>query len=310
MTIVTPETVDGGRVAARRQRGAVARALSGALRSWRGRIGLLLALAVFALAFIGPFVAPHSATDFVAPPSTPPGPGYPLGSDILGQDVLSRLLYGGWRLLLLALSATVLALLVGTVIGVTAAYRRGWAETGLMRGVDVLLAFPQLVFVLLIVSVLGTPTWLLILTVAIAQAPQIARVVYASAQDICERDFVQAVALWGVPPRTVIVRHVLPSLSTPLAVESGLRLSFSIVMISGLNFLGFGVQPPNPSWGVMINENRLGMASNPWGVVAPALVLAVLAIGTNLFTDAFARAAFGEDRADDAVIGAGVGVTA
>lgn len=299
---MTSLAIEPGPVA-RRERGAIARALGGALRSWRGRIGLLLTLAVLAVAFVGPFLTPHSATDFVAPPSTPPGTGYPLGSDGLGQDVLSRLLLGGWRLLFLAVLSTGLALLLGIFIGVTAAYRRRWAETALMRGVDVLLAFPQLVFVLLVVSVLGTPAWLLVLTVAVAQAPQIARVVHASAQDVCERDFVQAVALWGVPPRKVIARHVLPSLSTPLAVEAGLRLSASIVIISGLNFLGFGVQPSEPSWGVMINENRLGMPSNPWGVVAPALVLAVLAIGANVFTDAFARAAFGEDRADDAVIG-------
>jgi peptide/nickel transport system permease protein len=306
---MTTEVVDAGRRGNRRERGAIRRALRGALRSWRGRIGLVMALAVLALAFLGPLVAPHAATDFVALPSSPRGPGYPLGSDGLGQDVLSRVLLGGRKLLLLAVLSTGLALVLGTLIGVTAAYRRGWAETALMRGVDVLLAFPQLVFVLLVVSVLGTPTWLLVLTVAIAQAPQIARVVHAGAQDICERDFVQAVALWGVPPRQVIARHVLPSLSTPLAVEAGLRLGFSIVIISGLNFLGFGVQPGTPSWGVMINENRLGMASNPWGVVAPALVLAILAIGTNLFTDAFARAAFGEDRADDTVIGSGMGAT-
>jgi peptide/nickel transport system permease protein len=307
---MTTVTVAPARTAGRRERGALVRALTGALRSWRGRIGLLLVVLVLALAFIGPFVAPYSATAFVAAPFNPPGPGYPLGSDYLGQDVLSRLLLGGWQLLLLAIAATCLALLAGIVIGVTAAYRRGWAETALMRGTDVLLAFPQLVFVLLVISVLGTPTWLLVVTVAVAQAPQVARVVHASAQDVCERDFVKAVALWGVPPRTVISRHVLPSLSTPLAVEAGLRLSFSIVIISGLNFLGFGVQPSDSSWGVMINQNQLGMVSNIWGVVAPAAVLALLAVGTNLFTDAFARAAFGEDRADVAQLAAATGAQA
>jgi peptide/nickel transport system permease protein len=156
-----------------------------------------------------------------------------------------------------------------------------------------MLAVPQLVFVLLIVSVIGAKTWLLVLAVTLCQAPQVARVLYASAQDVCERDFVKAVALWGVPPRTVIRRHVLPSLTTPLAVESGLRLSFSIILIAGLNFLGFGTQPPNPSWGVMVNENRLGLATNYWGVLAPAIVLALLAVGTNMFADALARVAFG-----------------
>jgi peptide/nickel transport system permease protein len=303
-------TEAAARSAVRRNRGALTRALAGAARSWRGRIGLIMALAVVLLAFIGPFVAPHAPTDFVAAPYSPPGTGGLLGADNLGQDVVSNLLNGGRRILILAVLSTALTLALGTVVGITAAYRQGWAETALMRGVDVLLAFPQLVFVLLIVSVLGTPIWLLVLAVAIAQAPQTARVVHASAQDICERDFVKAVALWGVPPRKVISRHVLPSLSTPLAIETGLRMSFSIVIISGLTFLGFGVQPGDPSWGVMIDENRLGMSGNPWGVAAPALVLAILAVGTNLFTDAVARAAFGEDRADDAVIGAAVGVNA
>lgn len=291
-------TLVTGPAAKHRTRGAMARAVGGAMASWRGRIGLTLTLAVVGLAFLGPFLAPHSATDFVATPFSPPAAGHPLGSDGLGQDVLSRLLDGGWRLLILATIASGLGLVLGTFVGITSAYRKGWAETVLMRGTDVMLAFPQLVFVLLIISVLGTPAWLLVVTVALAQAPQIARVIHACAQDICERDYVQAVALWGVPPRKVMVRHVLPSLSTPLAVEAGLRLSAAIVIIAGLNFLGFGVQPSEPSWGVMINENRLGMASNPWGVLAPALVLALLAIGANLFTDALARSAFGENRAD------------
>ncbi len=292
----------------RRTRSATARAMRGTLDSWRGRIGLGLTLVVVVLGFLGPFVSPYSPTDYVATPFSPPAADYPLGTDALGQDVLSRLLDGGWRLLILAVLASGLGLIVGTFVGVTAAYRQGWAETVLMRSTDVMLAFPQLVFVLLIISVLGTPAWLLIVTVALAQAPQIARVVHACAQDVCERDFVQAVALWGVPPRKVVARHVLPSLSTPLAVEAGLRLSAAIVIIAGLNFLGFGVQPSEPSWGVMINENRLGMVSNPWGVVVPALVLALLAIGTNLFTDAFARAAFGENRTDVATSGSEIGV--
>ena len=109
-------------------------------------------------------------------------------------------------------------------------------------------------------------------------------------------------AVWGVPPRTVIRRQVLPSLVTTLAVEVGLRLSVSIVLISGLNFLGFGVQPPDPSWGVMVNENRLGLASNVWGVVAPAAILGLLAIGTNVFADALARANLGENRGEEAIV--------
>jgi peptide/nickel transport system permease protein len=168
-----------------------------------------------------------------------------------------------------------------------------------MRAVDILLALPQLVFVLLLLSVVGPETWLVIAAVGFSQAPQVARVLYASAQDVCERDFVKAVAAWGVPPRTVIRRHVMPSLITPLMVEGGLRLSYSIVIIAGLGFLGLGAPPPEPDWGVMINENRLGLASNVWGELAPAVVLSVLAVGVNMFADAIARVNIGEGVSDD-----------
>ena len=118
-----------------------------------------------------------------------------------------------------------------------------------MRSVDVVLAIPQLVFVLLLLSVIGPKWWLLIIAVGLSQAPQTARVVHAAAQTVCEGDFVKAVAIWGVPPRTVIRRHVLPNLTTPLMVEAGLRLSYSIVLIAGLSFLGLGEQPPAADWG-------------------------------------------------------------
>lgn len=274
----------------------------------RGKVGLALTLLVFALAFAGPLIASRSPTGFAGLPNSPHSvAGGLLGTDALGRDVLARLLNGGWFLLLLAAVSTFFAVTLGALAGVVAAYRQGRVGGAIMRLVDILLAFPQLVFVLLIVSVVGAKTWLLVVAVVVVQAPQVARVLYAAAQDVCERDFVKAVALWGVPPRTIIARQIAPSLVTPLMVEAGLRLSFSIVIISGLNFLGFGTKPPDPSWGVMINENRLGMAGNMWGVVAPAAVLAVLAVGTNIFADAIARAALGEERAEEVAVTGAVG---
>jgi len=283
-----------------KQRGAVRRILRGALATRRGQIGLVLTLLVTGFAFIGPFIPSRSEVDFSGAPYALPGNGNGvLGTDALGRDVLARMLDGGWSLLLLAAISTAAAVLLGTIAGVVAAYRGRFTESTIMRSVDVMLAIPQLVFVLLIVSVMGAKVWLLVVAVTLCQAPQVARVMYAAAQDICERDYVKAVALWGVPPRTVIRRHIMPSLTTPLAVESGLRLSFSIILIAGLNFLGFGTQPPNPSWGVMVNENRLGLATNYWGVLAPAILLAILAIGTNIFADALARVAFGGEDAEE-----------
>lgn len=287
-----------------RGRGAMRRVLGAALKTRRGQVGALLALLVLGIAFIGPLVPHADPTKFDAVAFSKPGVGGAgvLGADALGRDVFGRVLSGGWILMLLAILATLLTIVLGAALGVVAAYRRGLAEAAIMRSVDVVLAMPQLVFVLVMLSVVGPKRWLLVLAVGLSQAPQTARVLYAAAQDVCERDFVKAVGVWGVPPRTVLRRHVMPSLITPLMVETGLRLSYSIILIAGLSFLGLGTQPPNPDWGVMVNENRLGLATNYWGVLAPAILLALLSIGTNTFADAIARANLGENRSEQAVV--------
>lgn len=288
---------------------AAIRVLSAALHTRRGAISAILALVVLAIAFLGPFI-PGSPTAFAAPPFSNPSVSgaAPLGTDVLGRSVFFRLLGGGQHLMLLAILATVVAVGSGAVIGVVAAYRRGFVENLLMRGVDVVLAIPQLVFALLLLSLIGPQWWLIVLAVGLAQAPQTARVMYGAAQSVTEKDFVKAVAVWGVSTRSILSRHVLPNLTTPLMVELGLRLSYSIVLIAGLSFLGFGSPPPAPDWGVMVNENRIGMASNPWGVLAPAVLLALLAVGTNTFADAIARANLGETRGEDAMLGATITV--
>ena len=165
-----------------------------------------------------------------------------------------------------------------------------------MRTVDVILAFPQLVFALLLLSILGARLWLIVLAVGLTHAPAVARVLRAATLDISERDFVKVAELQGVRPAAVMAKEILPSLSTPLMVETGLRLTYSIIVMAGLSFLGFGQPPPAPSWGTMINENRAGLALNPWAVIIPALVIALLTIGTNLLTDAVGRVALGMDR--------------
>jgi peptide/nickel transport system permease protein len=264
-----------------------------ALRTGRGRIGAILVLFVVLVAGIGPIVAPYSPTALVSGPFMPPGSGYVLGTDTLGRDVLSRLLSGGWELLLMAAIATVLGVAVGALIGVLAAFEGGWIDSILMRTVDVLLAFPQIVFVLLLVSIIGPKVWLIVLAVAIAHAPQVARVIRSAALDVCERDFVKSVELIAIPRRKIIVGEILPNLISPLMVEFGLRLTYSIIIIAGLSFLGFGLQPPSPNWGAMINENRVGLVANPWAVIAPVLMLVILTVGMNTFTDAVARVSLG-----------------
>jgi peptide/nickel transport system permease protein len=262
----------------------------------RGRFGLAVVGFVIAVAAVGPLLAPHSATASIVAPFGSPSRHALLGGDQLGRDVFSRVLDGGRVLLVMALAATVLGVGVGAGSGIAAAYLQGRWDTIIMRTVDVILAFPQLVFALLLVSIIGPKIWLTVLAVGLSHAPQVARVMRSAALDISERDYVKAIELQGVKRRRIMVKEILPNLSSPLMVETGLRLTYSIVIIAGLSFLGFGQAPPAPDWGIMINENRIGLVSNPWSVVVPAALIAILTIGTNTFTDALARVSIGLDR--------------
>ena len=214
-------------------------------------------------------MAPHSSTSFVGVPFAKPSAHVWLGTDALGRDVVSRLLDGGWVLLLMALAATALGLVVGGAAGISAAYLRGRTDGFIMRTVDVILAFPSLVFALLLVSLVGPKIWLIVLAVGLSHAPQVARVLRSSTLDISERDYVKAIELQGVRPARIMWSEVVPNLISPLMVEAGLRLTYSIVIMSGLSFLGFGQAPPTPNWGYMINENRIGLQLEPVGRPGP-----------------------------------------
>jgi peptide/nickel transport system permease protein len=272
--------------------------LTAAARTPRGMVGAGLALLVVLVAVIGPFVAPYSPLAFVTVPGAGPSSRDPLGSDILGRDVLSRVLDGGWQLLLMAAAAMLIGVILGTAAGIAAAQLRGWRDGLIMRTVDVILAFPQLVFALLLVSILGPARWLLVIAVGFSHVPQVARVIRAAALDVSERDFVKAVEITGVRQSRLMSGEILPNLLTPLMVEAGLRLTYSIVIMTGLSFIGFGLQPPAPNWGYMINENRIILTTNPWAVVVPAILIAVLTVGLNTFTDAIARVALGIERGE------------
>jgi peptide/nickel transport system permease protein len=271
--------------------------LASAARTPRGMLGLGLASFVVLVAIIGPFVAPYSPNaDQLTIDFAKPSAQFLLGTDVETRDVLSRVLNGGWLMLIMAVGATALGVAVGTAAGVSAAYLRGVSDGIIMRAVDVILAFPQLVFALLLLSLLGPKLWLITLAVGLSHAPQVARVLRSATLDVSERDFVKVAELQGMRPAKVMRKEILPNLISPLMVEAGLRLTYSIVIIAGLAFLGFGQQPPAANWGTMINENREGLSLNPWAVVVPALLIALLTIGTNTFTDAFARVAIGVDR--------------
>jgi len=270
--------------------------LGEAVRTPRGAVGLALTGFVVLVAVIGPFVAPHSPTAFVAPDFSKPSSQFLLGTDTLGRDVVSRVLDGGWVLLVMALAATVFGIVVGAIAGVSAAYLRGRWDGLIMRTVDIVLAFPQLVFALLLVSILGPKLWLIVLAVGFSHAPAVARVLRSATLEISERDFVKAVELQGMKPWRVMAKEIIPNLISPIMVEAGLRLTYSIVIMAGLSYLGFGQPPPAANWGLMVGENQTGLVANPWAVVVPAALIALLTIGTNTFTDAVARVAIGVDR--------------
>jgi peptide/nickel transport system permease protein len=297
MAAVTPtvEAHSASRSNAKRRRGWLGYVATAA-RTPRGGVGIVLAGSVILLAVIGPFVTPYSPDALVTISFSSPSSAHPLGGDVLGRDVLSRLLAGGWLILLMSLAGTAGGMIIGSVAGISAGYLGGRADAAIMRSVDVLLAIPALVFALLLLSVAGTKTWLIIIAVAFSHAPQVARVLRSATLDVAERDFVRAAQLDGTSSARVITFEVAPNLVSPLMVESGLRLTWSIGIIAGLSFLGFGPPPPAPNWGTMISENRVGIQLNPWGTLAPAFVIGVLAIGVNTFTDAVARVALGVDR--------------
>lgn len=293
MTPAAAEVLEAG---ARVRRFEWAHVLYGAVRSRRGMVGLAICVPVLLIACIGPAFAPHDANAFVVKPFAAPSAAAPLGGDQLGRDVLSRVLDGGWQLVILAAAATAIGVGLGAAAGIAAAYLKGWRDEAIMRVVDVLLAFPQLVFALLLVSVLGSSRWLLVVAVGISNAPGTARILRSTAMDVSERDFVKAVEMTGVPRWRVMAGEILPNSLTPLMVDAGLKMTYSIVIMAGLSFIGFGLPPGSPNWGTMINENRIGLTQNALGVVVPGLLLALLAVGLNMFTDAVARVSLGAER--------------
>jgi len=267
-----------------------------ALRSARGLVGLAIVGALVAVAVLGPVVAPHTPTEFVGAPNALPSADALLGTDQLGRDVFSRFLYGGWSVIWLAAVSTVVGIAVGTVIGLVSAYHGRWADEGLMRLMDVLLAFPPIVLALLAVSAIGPKLWLLVLVVMLCNVPYTARVIRAAAQEVFERDFIKAAEAAGERPLRIMFSEALPNVTGPMMVETGLRMTYSIAIIASMSFLGFGIQPPNADWGLMINENRLSLVVMPWGVVVPAIAIGLLTVGFNLVTDAIARSSAGIDR--------------
>jgi peptide/nickel transport system permease protein len=267
------------------------------LRLWRTRIGVALVGIIALLAIVGPYLAPYGpSTQAGAPISDPSGKAV-LGTDYLGQDVLSRVLYGGRSILVMSIFATALGLVAGAAIGLVAAYSRNALDDTLMRGMDVIMALPQIMLALVAVAIVGPHAWVIVVAIGLTTAPRIARVARGAAQPIVERDFIAASEAMGVPRWRILSGELLPNTLGPLMVEASLRLTYSIGLIAALAYLGLSPNPNSANWGTMIKQNQIVLAVQPWGAAAPIIAIALLTMGTGLIGDGIARTAAGIDRA-------------
>jgi peptide/nickel transport system permease protein len=278
---------------------AWAEVLVDSLAFWRTRVGLALVLTTVVIAIFGPLFAPHSPSALVGPPYQGPSANALLGTDYLGEDVLSRVLWGGRSVLWMSFAAATLALVAGGAIGLTAGYSRSRLDDVLMRTMDILLALPAVILALTAVSVLGPKLWLIVICVGWTWIPAVARLTRSVTVEVVRREHIQAVEAIGLSPTRICLGEIVPNIITPLMVDYGLRLTWAIGLIAALSFLGAGIQPPNADWGLMINQNRIGLTIQVWSTLAPVLCITIFALGVNLVTEGIARAAAAIDRKQD-----------
>ena len=252
-----------------------------------GVIALVVLAAVFA-PLIAPFPPDQQNFDGLtlegAP--VPPGGAYLLGADLLGRDLLSRLLYGARTSLLIGVVANGLALLIGTLVGLTAGYFRGWVGAALMRSTDLMMAFPALLLAICLAAIFSPSLWIVALVIALVNWVQTARVIYTETTSLAERDFIAAERTLGAGTGRILFHHILPHLVPTIIVWGTLGISTTVLLEATLSFLGVGVQPPTPSWGNIIFENQTYFQSAPWLVFLPGLAIILLALAFNLVGDA------------------------
>ncbi len=265
---------------------ALPRSGHGIRLSWTGWLGAAVVGFWAIIALFGPWLAPHHEAVFVADGSfLPADSDFLLGSDYLGRDLFSRILWGARTTIGIALVATMLAYAVGITLGVAAAVRGGWTDTLLSRGNDAILALPGLMLALVVLAALGSSIPVLIGTAAVVYMSGVFRLSRALAQDVMVQDFVEAARVRGEGAWWIISREVMPNITAPLLTDFGFRLCFVILLISGLSFLGLGVQPPAADWGSMVRENLQGLSFGAMAALWPAAAIASLTIGINLIVD-------------------------
>ncbi|WP_075215079.1 ABC transporter permease [Mongoliimonas terrestris] len=271
-----------------RPKGALARLLQRKLALF----GLVLIVAVVAGAVFAPLIAPYdpNAQHFdgltLEGAPMPPGGAYPLGTDLLGRDLLSRILYGAQTSLIIGVVANGMALLIGTLVGITAGYFRGIVGAVLMRFTDLMMAFPALLLAICLAAIFTPSLWIVALVIALVNWVQTARVIYTETTSLAERDFIAAEKTLGAGHGRILFRHILPHLVPTIIVWGTLGISTTVLLEATLSYLGVGVQPPTPSWGNIIFENQTYFQAAPWLVFIPGACIVLLALAFNLVGDA------------------------
>ncbi|MFT4214342.1 MAG: ABC transporter permease [Microbacterium sp.] len=254
-----------------------------------GLVGTLMLTAVLLVAIIGPFVAPSGLADVVGIPLTAPNAQNLLGTDILGRDVLSRVLHGGAPLLLVSLGATLIAYAVGSAWAIIAVLRWRMLEMISLALVDIVLSLPPLIVGLVMLAGGGSGNLVIALALAVIQVPRVYRIVRAAAREQSVLEYVEFAQSRGDSVWTIMGRDILVNIRTPMLADFGIRLTSSVILFSSLSFLGLGAPPPASDWGIMISENRTGILLQPWGVLVPAVLIAVLSIAVNMMADAYSQ---------------------
>ncbi|MGX5848736.1 ABC transporter permease [Mesorhizobium sp. PL10] len=249
-------------------------------------IGIVLTAMFVVAAVFAPWIAPHGNAEIVSDvPWEPMSAAHWLGTDNLGRDLLSRMIYGARVTLFIAVLATALSFSLGAILGFSAAVFGGWFDTLLSRLVDLLMSIPTLIMALVVLSVLPTNLVTLILVMGVLDSTRVYRLSRAVAVDINVMDYVEAAKLRGEGSGWIIFREILPNALSPLVSELGLRFIYAVLFLSTLSFLGLGVQPPDADWGGMVKENKDGIVFGIGAALFPAAAIAALAISVNLVAD-------------------------
>jgi peptide/nickel transport system permease protein len=262
------------------------------LRNPAALFGIAVILAMTLAALLAPQIAPYPPDEQFFDGLTlegaplPPNPRFWLGTDLLGRDLLSRLIFGGRTSLIIGMVANGAAVLVGTLLGVVAGYLGGWIGNGIMRFTDLMMAFPALLLAIALAAIFSPSLWIVALVIAMVNWVQVARVVYTQTRGLVEQDFIEASRALGASPLRILLRHVLPHLVPTMLVWATLGIATTVLLEATLSYLGVGVRPPTPSWGNIIFENQTYFQSAPWLVFFPGVAILLLALAFNLVGDA------------------------